>query len=282
MYNRGRPIPDQKLENEKNLFIEKAIGHDQTDIHLEYCNEFRNWINSTKLNTIKGLDLFPISEFSMGTTESFDKFYIRHKSRKLKVLKGEYSYHSYATSIKFIEDSPLTDQDCVIISLPFADSGTEWKYHETMQKCSELKIPVLVDCCWFGTCAGLNLDLTYPCIEDVVFALSKTFPVNKLRIGCRFSKGKKDGLSIYSEHGYLNFFTMNIGLQFLKKYEADFMWTQYNDIQMLFCETHKVSPSAVVCLALGKEEKWNYLNRGGPFNRLCISDELAKYKYCTE
>ena len=280
MYNRGKPIPDEGLEKSKYAFTKQAIGLDQIDIQKQYCETFRDWIQGTQLNTIIGLDDFTTTAFSMGTTESFDKFYIRHKHRQVKVLKGEYSYHTYATNTKFIEDEPLQENDCVIISLPFADSGMEWRYNETMRKCVELDIPVLVDCAWFGTCAGVQFNFTYPCIEDIVFSISKTFPVNKLRIGCRFSKGYTDGLSTYSEHGYLNFFTMNIGLQFIEKYDADFMWRMYNKRQLHFCETHKVIPSAVVSLALGTGKKWEYLNRGGPFNRLCISDELAKYKYC--
>jgi hypothetical protein len=280
MYDRGRPIPDEGLEKSKYTFTKQAVGMDQIDIHKKYCDTYREWIQSTQLNNIIGLDDFRFATFSMGTTESFDKFYVRHKDRQVKVLKGEYSYHHHATDIEYIEDSPLTEQDCVIISLPFADSGMEWQYHETMKRCTTLGIPVLVDCCWFGTCAGVTLDFSYPCIEDVVFALSKTFPVNKLRIGCRFSKRNNDGLSIYSEHGYLNFFTMNIGLQFIEKYDPDFIWRMYHLRQEHFCETNRVIPSAVVSLALGTDEKWEYLNRGGPFNRLCIADELAKYKYC--
>jgi len=280
MYNRGRPIPDKKLEVKKHEYTKDVIGLDQKDVNQEYGETFRDWIENTTLNTVKGLNNFPVQEFSMGTTESFDKFYVRHKTRQVKILKGEYSYHSFATNVEFIEDSPLTSNDCVIISLPFADSGMEWKYHETMKQCSKLRIPVLVDCCWFGTCAGVTLDFTYPCIEDVVFALSKTFPVNKLRIGCRFSKGNKDGLQIYSEHGYLNFTSMQIGLKFIQNYQSDYIWHMYNKHQTQFCKENKVIPSAVVSIALGTDEKWSYLNRGGPFNRLCIADELAKYKYC--
>jgi len=276
MYNRGKPVPDEGLEKSKYAFTKQAIGMDQVDIHKQYCETFRTWVQNTKLNTITGLDNFQNSVFSMGTTESFDKFYIRHKHRQVKVLKGEYSYHQYATNILFIEDSPLIENDCVVISLPFADSGDEWRYHETMNRCIQLGIPVLVDCCWFGMCAGVNLDFTYSCIEDVVFSLSKTFPVNKLRIGCRFSKDYTDGLSTYGDHSYLNFFTQSIGLQFIEKYNADFMWYRYNKRQSKFCKHNKVIPSSTVSLALGIGEKWKHLNRGGPFNRLCISDELIK------
>ena len=77
MYNRGKPIPDEGLEKCKYAFTKQAIGFDQIDIHKKYCETFRKWIQGTQLNTITGLDDFTTTAFSMGTTESFDKFYIR-------------------------------------------------------------------------------------------------------------------------------------------------------------------------------------------------------------
>src|SRR6056300_458006 len=105
MYDRGRPIPDEGLEKSKYTFTKQAVGMDQIDIHKKYCDTYREWIQSTQLNNIIGLDDFRFATFSMGTTESFDKFYVRHKDRQVKVLKGEYSYHHHATDIEYIEDS---------------------------------------------------------------------------------------------------------------------------------------------------------------------------------
>jgi len=35
-------------------------------------------------------------------------------------------------------------------------------------------------------------------------------------------------------------------------------------------------PSPVVNLATGRGKQWDYLNRGGPHNRLCLSDALIE------
>lgn len=280
MYNRGKWISDRETASALNNIMLASVGKVNEECSDAFELAYRSWISNTKNNTIKGLELFPNAVFSHGTTESFDKFYTRHKRRNVKVFAGEYSYHQYASDCTVINNvNKIGPNDCVIISIPFADSGTEYKYHEIMRECTLLDVPVLVDCCWFGMCSGIDFDFTYPCIEDVVFSLSKTFPVNKLRIGCRFSKQYTDGLSVYKEHQYTNFFLQHIAIGLFKNFDSDFMYNKYRSAQLEVCDNLNVTPSPVVNLAWGNAPKWEYLNRGGPFNRLCISDQLTEHKY---
>ena len=280
MYNRGKYIPDAKAQATLNQIMHAKVGTQEIDCSVEYEHAYRTWISKTKNNRVQGLDLFPNAVFSHGTTESFDKFYTRHADRTLKVLAGEYSYHTYATDCTVIDNTNnLGSNDCVVVSLPFADNGGMHLYNELMQKCVELNIPVLVDCCWFGTCSDIVFDFTYSCIEDVVFSLSKTFAVNKLRIGCRFSKDYVDGLSVYKQHGYTNFYLQHVAMELLEHFDADYMCRTYRSAQLKLCTELGVDPSPVVNLATGKDESWAYLNRGGPYNRLCISDQLTQHKY---
>jgi len=255
-------------------YINNSIGIQNVNVNEEYCNKYRVWIESTRNNTVTGLDCFPCADYSHGTTESFDKFYARHPKRTMKVYEGEYSYHTYATDVKRVEKSPIGPNDAVIISLPFASSGGDHRYKETMERCTQLGVPVLVDCCWFGTVSGLTFDFNYPCIEDVVFSLSKTFPVSKLRIGIRFSKLYYDGMSAYTDHNYINSFNQNIGIQYLDNFSPDYIYEKYHDAQLVTCDNLGVTPSNSVSLALGGKE-WEHLKRG-PYNRLCIVDELAR------
>ena len=274
-YSQGKCIPDNKtldlLLNNQYSFEDR-----DTDINDEYCDIYRQWIQSTTLNSVAGLERFPNSEYSHGTTESFDKFYIRHKDKKLFVFAGEYSYHQYSVPVHSMDFSLLDSNSCVIISIPFADSGTEYCYHQLMRTCTEKNIPVLVDCCWFGLCGDMYFDFTYPCIEDVVFSMSKTFPVSRLRIGVRFSRDYQDGLSVYKRDSYLNFYNCRIAIDFLDNFEPDYMYKKYRKKQLEICKRLQVTPSPVVSLATGTGKQWEYLNRGGPFNRLCLSDPLSE------
>lgn len=276
-FNRGKFIPDQETQQALTNIMLASVDK----VNLECSNAFefayRKWIQDTQNNSVRGLELFPSVVFSHGTTESFDKFYSRHRTRNLKVLAGEYSYHQYASDCIIITDkNDLGPNDSVIISLPFADNGGEHKYKEILLACTELDIPVLVDCAWFGLCKDIDFDFTYPCIEDVVFSLSKTFPVNKLRIGCRFSKDYSDGLSVYKQHEYTNHYLQHIAMGLFKHFDSDFMYNKYRNTQLEICGHLDVTPSQVVSLAWGDGNKWRHLNRGGPFNRLCISDQLKR------
>lgn len=269
-YSRGKCIPDP--ETEANLHKYEI----DTDISAEYVECYRHWIICNQANTILGLEDFPDAVFSAGTTESFDKFYVRHRNKRLRIFRGEYSYHNYMTDTICLDDVGLTRDSCVIISIPFADSGTEYNYHALMQECTRKNIPVLVDCCWFGTCGEMTFDFTYPCIEDVVFSMSKTFPLSRLRIGIRFSRGYTDGLSAYARDSYLNFNSMAIGMRYMERFSSDYIFRKYRMKQIQLCKEICVLPSPVVNLATGRGKQWDYLNRGGPHNRLCLSDALIE------
>lgn len=279
-YQQGKCIPDSVSSSILANLMHANVGKQDQDCSAEYCELYRDWITKTQNNTIVGLNSFTKAAFSQGTTEAFDKFYARHKNRTLKVFAGEYSYHKYATLCTQINNvNNLGPNDSVIVSIPFADSGTEYKYHQLMRECEALGIPVLVDCCWYGTCGEMTFNFSYDCIEEVVFSLSKTFPVSRLRIGIRFSRSAiEDGLDAYVRDSYLNFYSQHIGIGFLSRFSADYMFEKYRQKQLEICKQLEVTPSPVVNLAVGVGEQWDYLNRSGPHNRLCLSDALIQDK----
>jgi hypothetical protein len=278
LYQQGKCVPDfSTLELLLNTDFSLSICNDL--LESEFCDLYHQWICSTSLNSIEGLDSFPYTHFSQGTTEAFDKWYIRHSQKRFRIWKGEYVYHKimFKTGLNwaFLDDEPLQKDDVVIISLPFADSGTAYRYHETLEQCERLQIPTLVDMCWFGTCFGMMFDLTYSCIEEVTFSLSKTFPISRHRIGMRYSKNKyeEDGLEACAKDNYLNYFSQHVGIKFLQTFSSDYIPQKYRNVQIKICEELGVEVSPVVCLAIG-DHRWEHLNRGGTHNRLCISDQL--------
>ena len=86
-FQQGKFIPDPTLLSfipnvDLSLVNDDSIGD-------QYLSTYRNWILSTKNNYIFGLSLFPYAAFSQGTTEAFDKFYVRHSKRVFRVFRGE-------------------------------------------------------------------------------------------------------------------------------------------------------------------------------------------------
>lgn len=245
----------------------------------KFLNTYKEWILSTRNNKILGLDRFKFTNYSQGTTESFDKFYNRYHKKRFRIWKGEYSYHkitfdSCGYNWKFLDDEELKPNDVIIISLPFADNGNSYRYEETLLKAEKINIPVLVDCCWFGTCSGIKFNFDYDCIDQVVFSLSKSFPVSRHRIGIRFSNSK-DGLDDLNQVNYVNNFSQHVGLHLLKVFSPDYIFNKYETAQIKLCSKLQIMPSNCVNLATGGDS-WKHLNRSGFFNRLCLSEELVK------
>jgi hypothetical protein len=244
--------------------------------------KYRQWIESTNLNQFVGLEHYLFSCFSAGTSESFDKFYIANSSRRFRCFRGEYVYHKIAWRDHFnwayIEDAPLDKNDAVVISLPFSDTGNQHSLHDTiLAECEELAIPVLIDCCYFGTCANIKFNLNYNCITDVVFSLSKAFPVAHARIGMRLSKiDTDDTLSAYNKPGlmYTNRLTASLGLRLVEQFSPDYIYSKYNSKQLDFCQITNSVPSNTVLFGLGGDH-WKHLSRGTSTNRLSFHRYLG-------
>jgi hypothetical protein len=239
----------------------------------EYLNSYDSWIKSTQKNTFIGLDQFKYKCYSNGTSESFDKFYLFNSRRRFRCFSGEYMYHKLAWRNgflwKYLEDDELRENDAVVISLPFADTGDKHiLYDSLMDQCTKLGVPVLVDCAYFGICEDVEFNLTYPCITEVTFSLSKTFPVAYARIGIRYSKiDTDDTMFVYGKIHYNNKLGAHLGIKYLTKFSPDYISNKYKQKQKEFCEVLNVKPSKIVLFGIGGDE-WKEYNRGGNTNRL--------------
>lgn len=253
-----------------------------TDEHVNtaFLNKYINWIKSSKGNNTVGLENFTASAYSNGTTEAFDKFYIRNHGRRMRCLRGEYLYHTNSwdtnnISWAYIDDVPLEANDAVVISLPFANTGNNhYMYHVLMEECERSNIPVLVDCSYFGVCSGITFNFAYKCITDIAFSLSKVFPVSRLRIGMRLTRTDlDDGIQAYNNIGYTNRLGAHIGLQFLTNFTADYIPTTYQLQQLEFCRHLGVAQSNTVIYGVSTTHP--EYNRGGETDRLSFHKYLA-------
>ena len=248
----------------------------------EFLYEYDNWIKTSTTNSITGLEDFKYKCYSSGTTESFDKFYMKNSGRRFRCYKGEYMYHKLAWRDKFVwewlEDTPLHKNDAVVISLPFADTGDKHThYHELMRKCCELGVPVLVDCAYFGACYGVSIDIAYSCITDVTFSLSKTFPVAYARIGIRYTREDDDDtMFVYHKISYNNKLGASLGMRFIENFTPDFLPQKYMQKQKEFCKKLDVEPSATILFGIDKNKKYAQYNRGGLTNRLSFHKQYIK------
>lgn len=238
-----------------------------------FCEKYLDWITSSKLNSFNGLEQFPYAAYSNGTTEAFDKFYMKNNKRRFRCFKGEYVYHQIAWrnwDWKFLEDGVIDDNDAVVISLPFSDTGNEHsQMQQVLQTCSNLNVPVLVDCVYFGVCSNINFDFDHKCITDITFSLSKTFPLAYARVGMRLTRtDDDDSLLMLHKIGYTNRIGASLGVKLMEQFSPDYMVEKYLQKQIDLCNSLGVTPSNTVLFGIDTNNSYPEYNRGGPTNRL--------------
>lgn len=289
---KGLPYAPAECVKEKDqqqiveTLISKSI-HDINDSSVleKFLTKYKKWITSSKLNTVIGLDTFNYTDFIQGTSEGFDKFYIRHHTCRFRCFRGEYMYHrlcwatSWPNQWAYLDESQvdlgLEPGDAVIVSYPFADLGDPHPRFnkEFLDRCFELNIPVLVDSAFFGICGNLTLDYSHPAIEEICFSLSKAFPVNSLRIGMRLRRDMvNDGITIYNSSQYINQLSAAVGAKILDIKGPDDTFLKWRDRQINFCKKMNLTPSNTVIFGIDHQHKYQHYNRGmANTNRLCFS-----------
>jgi len=247
----------------------------EENITQEFCKEYKDWISATEINSIKGLEKFEYSVFSNGTSQAFDMFYIKNKNRRFRCAKGEYIYHQLAwrnnwPNWKYIEEDELRENDAMVISLPFSNTGNSPENLDYIfDQCTKLNIPVLVDCVYFGTFTGIEFNFNYACITDLVFGLSKTFPVAHSRIGMRLTKQDDDDLMfVYDKINYNNRISAKLGLELIRNYGPDYIYNKYSIQQIKLCKELNIKPSSTVIFGLDEDNCYPEYSRGSKVNRL--------------
>lgn len=282
-YGGASSVIDHSMMLQTYQFISDACADDclnDTEIQDQFTSAYLSWIKSSKSNFLKNLDLFPIAAYSNGTTEAFDKFYLANNTRRFRCFRGEYMYHmaswkSICPNWQYIDDAPLESNDAVVISMPFSDTGdVHMSTEDILNVCDHLGIPVLIDCAFIGICGGIAFDFDHPCITDISFSLSKTFPVANLRIGMRLSRtDSDDGILVHKKTNYTNRLGAAVGLKLLNMFSVDYNFTRWRATQEHFCNELGIEPSKSVIFGIATD-KFSEYNRGGPTSRLCFAKWL--------
>jgi len=275
---------------EINDFIQKIFrdnlldrGLNKADNLSKFKNSFTKWLQTHESSTITGLDQYQL-DFSAGTTQSFDSFYLRHRNRKFRCYTGEYFYHlktwiSNQIDWSFItNDTPISNNDAVVISMPFCDTGSlHPDYEQLISTCEKLGVPVLVDCCYYPISGNIKFDVSSDCIDTVSFSLSKAFPVANLRIGVRYTKNIFDGQKLHDTINYNNTLSAYIGLRIIDEFPSDYIYSKYKDRQMSVCNYFGLIPGNSVMFAVGDAD-WNQYSRRNLLNIYQLDIDPSMFK----
>lgn len=229
------------------------------DCQGEYVDFYPKWIASSEKNKFTGLDHFPFRTLINGTTQCFDEAYFRYKERRLRIFRGEYAYHKrICTNFVFIEDEPIKENDWVIVSTPFCSTGdVHPEFFNLLDQAHKKNVPVIVDCAFFGTCSGVNVDLSHPAITEVCFSLTKGLGMGDMRSGIRFSK-TSDLYPIDQQNKFKHnvLLTARIGLYMMKKFGPDHIANKFLKHQESVCKDLGITPTPCMHIGLGKIEEW--------------------------
>ena len=145
----SRPIPNRDVYEFVTTEVKSANLYDLNKIP-EFCENYSNWIQSTKLNNLIGLDNFNSKQYVHGTSQSFDFFYLTHPRKRMRCFKGDFAYHRLSWRDNFdwlyLEDDIIREGDAVIMSVPFSDSGDIHPQTDfILNICDELDVPVFLD-----------------------------------------------------------------------------------------------------------------------------------------
>lgn len=244
-----------------------------------YLEKYHEWILSSQLNKITGLENYPVRHLINGTTQSFDEFYYKYASKRLRIFRGEYAYHKRVfPNWKYVEDEPLATGDILIISAPFCSTGD---VHELMNNvldtALQTSVPTIIDCAYYGTCTDFVLDVSHPAIESVSFSLTKGTGLGDIRSGIRYSK-KEDQFPINQQNDYNHTIlgAAKIGLYMMEKFSVDFIPTKYREMQLEVCKQAGIEATKCMHLAIG-DETWRDFRVDDKYNRLGIR-ELIRAK----
>ena len=83
-----------------------------------------------------------------------------------------------------------------------------------------------------------------------------------------------DPVDVFNSLSMVNNYGAFMGNELINHFNPDFNYLKYFERQKEVCFKNNLTPSMCVIFGLGGDE-YKEFNRGGEFNRVCISEELV-------
>lgn len=264
------PIPDSNIASFLNVECFKKADTEQ------FKQAYNSWIHSSKHTVVNGLQGFATA-LTDGVTGAFADFSHAFPFKCTTVFKGEYPYHRDIGAKVIVSLDELTNNDKLIISLPFAATGNvHLEYDKILEHCNALGIPVFIDCAYFGSCSLGNVTVDYDCVKFVAFSLSKTFGTGRCRIGLCYYRNISPGpMQLLNEYNYINHVAVNIHMPIIQEFTPDYMYNTYRGKQLEIATLLDITPSNTVFLCTSDNIKYEGFSRAGLINRIGIAELLV-------
>lgn len=249
--DRPQPLTDKKIESLIQDVLRGSIKKDITDqVYIDFQEHFKNWLASSKLNKLEGLESFLRSDICIGCTQFIDTIYMKGP---VQTLKGDYRYHqrlnpdiSYSVPGYLLPNIPL------IIALPFPSIGSEHpNLEEILNECERKNIKVHIDGAWITCSRFINFNFDHPAVVSVALSLSKGLGLGWNRIALRWTKSTvPDAITIMNDFHMNNRVPAMIANHFLLNLEADHLWKTHAARYDKICKDFDLVPTKSIHLAL--------------------------------
>lgn len=247
---RPSPLSDTKIEQTIQDVLSGALDKDISDsVYTNFKSEVTDWILSSDLNTLTGLDAFTRIDIINGCTQFIDNLYIQGP---VQVLEDDYRYHQRLNKAKFVTPGLLKNYVPLIIAMPFPQIGSpHWKMNDILDEAYEKFIPVHIDGAWITSCRNIDFNFNHAAIRSVGISLSKGLGLGWNRIGLRWTKEKcSDSISIMNDFNMNNRALSMIGLHFVRNFKSDYLWKTHGERYKKVCEDFNLQETNSIHLAL--------------------------------
>jgi hypothetical protein len=122
-----------------------------------------------------------------------------------------------------------------------------------VDECNKKNVSLLVDFIYLPNSIDcVDIDLSAPCIKEITFSFSKTFPVQCAKIAVRLLKDKpNDPMQMSNDENICNRLSAGLAYSIIQKFPIDFMVTKYQEKQKFWCNYLGLQPTKVVHFGLG-------------------------------
>lgn len=260
IFSSGNSIKDPEvIQFVQGLNITKHLLDPWTVEKFE--DDFRSYVNAGKNYKLNNFELFKYMGFSAGTQESFLNFYLMNNTKRMRVFRGDYWWHmdiweKVGIRWAYIEDDDIKEDDVCICSYPFALTGDKHtNFDWLVDECNKKNAALMVDFIYLPNSVNcVDIDLSAPCIKEITFSLSKTFPVQCAKIAVRMLKEKpQDPMQMSNDENICNRLSAGLAHSIIQKFPIDYMVNKYRHRQTHWCNKLGLKQTKVVHFGLGED-----------------------------
>lgn len=221
------------------------------DIFNSFKCLFTEYITSTKLNSVVGLEKSLRNDIILGCTQYIDDLHIRYPV--IQVLEHEYNYHvRLKPNLIPCNMDTLRANIPLIISIPFSYYGsTHPDMSDILDKCTELNIPVYLDGAWLTASKNVHIDFSHPAVVSLGISLSKGLGLSGWnRIGMRYTKDiTEDSITVMNDHLQIPSVPVLVGSYFMKNVEIDHLWNTHGHNHYKICSDFNLNTTDTIHMA---------------------------------